>query len=99
MSGVSNPSIVIVEYGFPIFFIVRLLNEFPPLISMFLGPKFPSDSMTMLSAEAFSREMDDERRFVVPDEIANMVKYLISEEAKGVTGQAINICAGLTCGC
>ena len=76
MSGVSNPSIVIVEYGFPIFFIVRLLNELPPFISMFLGPKFPSDSMTMLSAEFFSREIDDERRFVVPE---NMLMSPLAE--------------------
>lgn len=40
-----------------------------------------------------------QRRFVEPIEIAGMVKYLISKEAKGVTGQAINLCAGLTCGC
>lgn len=40
-----------------------------------------------------------QRRFVSPIEIAGMVKYLISDEAKGVTGQSINLCAGLTCGC
>lgn len=40
-----------------------------------------------------------QKRFVSPDEVAGMVKYLISEDAKGVTGQAINLCAGLTCGC
>ena len=40
-----------------------------------------------------------QRRFVEPSEIAGMVKYLISKEAKGVTGQSINLCAGLTCGC
>lgn len=40
-----------------------------------------------------------QRRFVSPQEIAGMVKYLISESARGVTGQAINLCAGLTCGC
>ena len=40
-----------------------------------------------------------QRRFVAPSEIAGMVKYLISEDAKGVTGQAKNLCAGLTCGC
>ena len=39
-----------------------------------------------------------QRRFVLPQEIAGMVKYLISDTAKGVTGQAINLCAGLTCG-
>lgn len=39
-----------------------------------------------------------QRRFVEPKEIAGMVKYLISEDAKGVTGQSINICAGLSVG-
>jgi len=40
-----------------------------------------------------------QRRFVTPNEITGMIKYLISEDAKSVTGQSINICAGLTCGC
>ena len=39
-----------------------------------------------------------QKRFVSPLEIAGMVKYLISEEAKGVTGQSINLCAGLSVG-
>ena len=39
-----------------------------------------------------------QRRFVAPSEVAGMVKYLISEEAKGVTGQSINLCAGLSVG-
>lgn len=39
-----------------------------------------------------------QRRFVEPKEIAALVKYLISEEAKGITGQSINICAGLSVG-
>ena len=40
-----------------------------------------------------------QKRFVSTKEIAGMVRYLISEDAKGVTGQSINLCAGLTCGC
>ena len=39
-----------------------------------------------------------QRRFVTPDEIAGMVEYLISDKAKGVTGQSINLCAGLSVG-
>ncbi len=39
-----------------------------------------------------------QRRFVDPSEVAGLVKYLISEEAKGITGQSINICAGLSVG-
>ena len=40
-----------------------------------------------------------QKRFVAPSEIAGMIKYLISENAKGVTGQSINLCAGLSVGC
>ena len=39
-----------------------------------------------------------QKRFVSPDEIAGMVEYLISDKAKGVTGQSINLCAGLSVG-
>ncbi len=39
-----------------------------------------------------------QRRFVSPDEVAGLVKYLISNEAKGITGQSINLCAGLSVG-
>lgn len=39
-----------------------------------------------------------QKRFVTPQEIAGMVHYLISDSAKGVTGQSINICAGLSVG-
>ena len=43
-------------------------------------------------------EIIPQRRFVEPSEVAGMVKYLISAEAKGVTGQSINLCAGLSVG-
>ena len=39
-----------------------------------------------------------QRRFVAPVEIAGMIEYLISDKAKGVTGQSINLCAGLSVG-
>lgn len=39
-----------------------------------------------------------QKRFISPLEIANLVKYLISDEAKGLTGQSINLCAGLSVG-
>ena len=39
-----------------------------------------------------------QRRFVEPIEIAKTVEYLISDGAKGITGQSINICAGLSIG-
>ena len=39
-----------------------------------------------------------QKRFILPEEIAGMIKYLISDEARGVTGQSINLCAGLSVG-
>ena len=39
-----------------------------------------------------------QRRFVAPVEIAGMIEYLISDKAKGITGQSINLCAGLSVG-
>ena len=39
-----------------------------------------------------------QKRFVTPEEVAFMVKYLVSDNAKGVTGQSINLCAGLSVG-
>jgi len=39
-----------------------------------------------------------QRRFVTPEEIASTCEYLISDNAKSVTGQSINICAGLSLG-
>lgn len=70
-----------------------------------INPGWVDTDMGNLSAEEgeFSKEELTEcipqKRFVKPEEIAGMVKYLISDDAKGVTGQSINICAGLTCGC
>ena len=37
-------------------------------------------------------------RFISPDEIASFALYLASDEAKGLTGQSINLCAGMSVG-
>ncbi len=44
-------------------------------------------------------DVTPQKRFVEPYEIAKMCEYLISDSAKGITGQNINICAGLSVGC
>ena len=36
------------------------------------------------------------KRFLQADEVAELVCYLASDQAKGITGQAINICGGQT---
>ncbi len=43
-------------------------------------------------------DMIPQKRFIHPDEIANLVKYMVSDEAKGMTGQSISLCAGLSAG-
>lgn len=43
-------------------------------------------------------DMIPQRRFIQPEEIAKLVKYMVSEDAKGMTGQNVNLCAGLSVG-
>ncbi|MGB6068374.1 MAG: SDR family oxidoreductase [Desulfomonilaceae bacterium] len=40
------------------------------------------------------KPMSIQRRLIEPEEIAEMVVFLASEAAAGITGQAINVCAG-----
>ena len=67
-----------------------------------INPGWVDTDMGNSSCGEFSKEelIDciPQRRFVDPKEIAYLVKYLISDEAKGVTGQSINLCAGLSVG-
>lgn len=35
-------------------------------------------------------------RFIEPEEVADLVSFLCSQSARGITGQAINICGGLS---
>jgi 3-hydroxybutyrate dehydrogenase len=37
-----------------------------------------------------------QNRFIEPDEVAGLVAYLAGDAARGITGQAINICGGLS---
>ena len=69
-----------------------------------INPGWVDTELGMSSIEEgeFSKEEIVEcipqRRFVEPQEVAKLVKYLISEDAKGITGQGINLCAGLSVG-
>ena len=44
-------------------------------------------------------DVTPQKRFIQPIEIAKLCEYLISDDAKGITGQNINLCAGLSIGC
>lgn len=57
-----------------------------------------NDNLKSEFSEQEILDMIPQRRFVHPDEIARMCEYLISDSAKGITGQGLNICAGLTLG-
>lgn len=67
-----------------------------------INPGWVDTDMGNSSTGEFSKEelieCIPQRRFVSPKEVADLVKYLISDEAKGVTGQSVNICAGLSVG-
>ena len=49
---------------------------------------------------SYEEELDmiPQKRFIQPDEIAQLVKYLVSDDAKGMTAQCISLCAGLSAG-
>lgn len=67
-------------------------------------PGWVETEMGLKSIEESDLSIDEtletipQKRFVQPKEIEKLVEYLISEDAKGVTGQSINICAGLSLG-
>ena len=69
-----------------------------------INPGWVETEMGNKSAEDSEFSKDEiidcipQKRFINPKEIAGMVKYLISDDAKGVTGQSINLCAGLSVG-
>ncbi len=50
----------------------------------------PADSLEI------ARLSVPQQRFIEPDEVANLASYLCSNVARGITGQAINICGGLS---
>jgi ketoreductase len=52
-----------------------------------------------ITVEEFKKQAMDAvpiRRFIEPEEVASLVLYLASRKARGITGQAINICGGQT---
>ena len=67
-----------------------------------INPGWVDTPLAGILNEEERREVIDvtpQKRFVEPIEVAKLTEYLISESAKGITGQNINICAGLSIGC
>jgi len=67
----------------------------PGWVETELGLKSIQDSEFTLEE---TLETIPQKRFVNPEEIYSLVKYLISDDARGITGQSINLCAGLSLG-
>ena len=66
-----------------------------------INPGWVDTPLANVLSEEERREVIDvtpQKRFVEPIEVAKLAQYLISESAKGITGQNINICAGLSVG-
>lgn len=69
-----------------------------------INPGWVETELGMKSIEDSEFTLDEtiqtipQKRFVQPKEIADLVEYLISDKAMGITGQSINICAGLSVG-
>lgn len=61
---------------------------------------------TDLTEQALSDNLNEQEeldcipqhRFIKQEEIAKLTAYLISDDAKGITGQSLNLCAGLSLG-
>ena len=67
---------------------------------MFRGPDGYLAQMSKM-ADLSEKDIHDkvvgrslQQRALEPDEVAAMALYLASDEARGVTGQAFNICGG-----
>lgn len=67
---------------------------------MFRGPKGYIAQMSNMAHSSENQIIDRimsrslQRRVLEPDEVAAMAVYLASDDARGVTGQAFNICGG-----
>ena len=68
---------------------------------MLTGPGMILDELAVIlgkSREAVLEEtikpLNLQKRIIEPQEIAEMVVYLASDQARGITGQAVNVCGG-----
>ena len=69
-----------------------------------INPGWVETELGMESIEECNFSKDEilstipQKRFVSPQEVGKLCKYLISDDAKGITGQSVNLCAGLSVG-
>jgi len=63
-----------------------------------INPGWVKTDMTACYISDEILETIPQKRYIEPEEIADLVNYLISESASGITGQSINMCCGLSLG-
>ena len=65
-----------------------------------INPGWVETDMTAEDACSADEIVDvvPQKRFVTPEEIAHACLYLTSDHARGITGQSINVCAGISMG-
>jgi 3-hydroxybutyrate dehydrogenase len=68
-----------------------------PMTDRTLANIVEKTGMTLAEARAQIEKTSPQRRLIEPEEVAAMVLYLCSPEAKGVSGQAIPLCGGEVC--
>jgi NAD(P)-dependent dehydrogenase (short-subunit alcohol dehydrogenase family) len=68
---------------------------------MLFGDGMILDELTRLLGTTREKALEErvlpmslQRRLIEPEEIATMAVYLASDAGRGITGQAINVCAG-----
>jgi len=54
------------------------------------------NSIEVKDSEEIARLSVPQERLIDPLEVANLILYLSSDLARGITGQSINICGGLS---
>ena len=54
------------------------------------------NQLEVSQSEEIARLSVPQQRLIQPEEVAHLVSFLCSENARGITGQSINICGGLS---
>lgn len=54
------------------------------------------NQLDVSQSEEIARLSVPQKRLIQPEEVAHLVSFLCSENARGITGQSINICGGLS---
>lgn len=63
-----------------------------------INPGWVKTAMTEGFLNTEILETIPQKRYIEPKEIADLVNYLITDSARGITGQCINMCCGLSLG-